>query len=306
MRLVSLFVDIGRFSFKSQARSLTRYFEDFANGIAMIECEIVVFGDKASIILLEEFLRVYKPRAKVVFLPLEFGELPFFALQDRVQEALEGPAMRFYSTRDSLLSAGKLPLFMSREFIRRIGRSRNDIWSHLPIKKPQAPEYLNANYLQVTWAKTWVTLRAFELGLAHENEPLVFADFGLGHSHPRFKDTVKNRSLTSTKILPAKVSLTQRGSLEGLDSAWSLAEKIDDAVIPAGVFAGDFEALLKMHQFIEISVVEHLEMGLLPDDQVLFALFAAQNPQDVTLMPALEAFNGWYQIEHFLLPKHGK
>jgi hypothetical protein len=83
-------------------------------------------------------------------------------------------------------------------------------------------------------------------------------------------------------------------------SAWHLAQELDDAAVPAGIFGGYLEPVEKFQKFLQVQIARHLAMGLAPDDQVMLALYSSTHQEEVHFMPQLERLDGWYQLDFFL------
>jgi hypothetical protein len=295
-----MMMDVNRAAFPTHSRTLNEYMNAFAVGLGQLNCEIVLFHDKTLTDRLVKGLSERNIRAKIEFCEISSDELPFAESDELLAEVLAGPAMRFFALRDSLFSAAASPVQIFRLLMNRALKRSLQIWDQLPVTDARAPEYKSPAYLQVTWSKAWTLLRTWELGIGGIEEPLVFADFGLGHGLKEFSETVKGRELDSTNLVHGKVNLTRRRELVGVNSPWHLAQELDDAAVPAGVFAGYLEPVRDYQKFLQVQVARYMEMGLAPDDQVMLALYASTHKENVHFMPQLGKFDGWYQLDFFL------
>jgi len=300
LKLVTMMMDVNRGVFPTHSRTLDEYMDAFAVGIGQLNCEIILFHDRNLTDRLVNGLRERDIQARIQFLEISPEELPFAEAHSLLTGILSGPAMRFFALRDSLLPTASSPFYLLRLLMNRALKRSFQIWDQLPVTLARAPEYKSPAYLQVTWSKAWTLLRAWDLGIESSDEPLVFADFGLGHGLKEFSENVKGRKLNSINLVPGKLNLTRRRELVGVSSPWHLAQELDDAAVPAGVFGGYLEPVREFQKFLQVQIARYMEMGLAPDDQVMLALYAANHIDDVNFMPQLEKFDGWYQLDFFL------
>lgn len=304
MTIVTFFVDIGRGEFSSLGRTTESYFEDFLSGIAQIECDIVLFIDASSKIALEAHLSRFPTPAKIRLETINFEDFPFANNAARISEVLAGPAMKFFSLRDSLVSWRHLPLFVLRSWLIRGRGKRNLIWDELPISGTRAPEYSKWRYLIATWAKPWVMREAYVREIVNKSQKIVFADFGLGHSTKEFCGFVQNSKLNLEAVAPGKITLSQRGDVQlRTPSPWAMAQLIDDALIPAGVIGADWESCQLLANFFQDETARWMELEIVPDDQVLLTMFYQKFPELVKLLPRSASVDGYYQIQPLLLKK---
>ena len=295
-----MMMDVNRAAFPTHSRTLDEYMDAFAVGLGQLNCEIVLFHDKTLTDRLVKGLSERSIRARIEFIETSSDELPFAGTDELLAEVLAGPAMRFFAIRDSLFSAAASPAQIFRILMNRALKRSLQIWDELPVTDARAPEYKSPAYLQVTWSKAWTLLKTWELGIGGPDEPLVFADFGLGHGLKEFSENVRGRELDSTNLVRGKVHLTRRRELVGVNSAWHLAQELDDAAVPAGIFGGYLEPVEKLQKFLQVQIARHLAMGLAPDDQVMLALYSSTHQEEVHFMPQLERLDGWYQLDFFL------
>jgi hypothetical protein len=285
-------------------RSVERYFQDFVNGIAGLDTEIVVFIDKSSRPKLEAFLKKSEIKAQLVFVDTELNQLPFFGLKQRLIDVLSSPTMRFYSLRDRMKPWHKVIGSTAKALAKRLLGLRTTIWDDLPIGNPKAPEYLNWEYLVLTWSKPWLMVEAYKTQILDAVEPVLWADFGLGHSQKSFSQEIKKSSPKYEVIPPGKIVLSRRvGSEIKFASPWEVAEFLDDASVPAGLIGASLPAIQELNNFFANQIHHWLSQDIAPDDQVLLALFCSQMPKMVELLEQSDKFDGWYQIQGFLEPR---
>jgi hypothetical protein len=301
MKIVTAFFDLGRSGYRNHSRSPESYVRAFLDGIAQIDSEIVIFVNKAAKTTLESKLEKAETKARITLIDLELDDLPLAKLKGQVIDVLSSSSMRFYSLRDALLPLHKYFWLFWKVLFGRILHKRGAIWGEITTELPKAPEYWHWEYLVLTWSKPWFMSQAFERKLVPEGSCVVWVDFGLGHSTSEFSQMVKGKRLSAKSLEKSKVHVSQRGKLRPqIQTPWDAAELSDDALVPAGLFAGDREACLKLESFFSDQIVFWLDRGVAPDDQVLLSMLETHVPGLVNLMPRSENKHGWYQLEHFL------
>jgi hypothetical protein len=301
MKMVSAFFDLGRSTYGSHSRSSGEYVRAFLDGIAQIDCEIVIFVNQAGRNTLESALQRAETLAQVSLIELELDDLPLAKYRDELVEVLAGSAMRFYSLRDALVPLQKYFSLFWKVLFRRITGKRSSIWEEITTELPKAPEYRYWEYLVLTWSKPWFMSQAFERKYAAKSDFVIWVDFGLGHSTSDFSQMVNGKKLSRQSLEKAKVHVSRRGQLRPeIQTPWDAAELCDDALIPAGVVAGDLEACLKFERFFADQISFWIERGIAPDDQVLLSMMESHAPGLVSVVPASKKRDGWYQLEYFL------
>jgi len=301
MKMVTAFFDLGRSGYRNHSRSAESYVRAFLDGIAQIDSEVAIFVNQSAKIALESALEKNETRARITLIDMELDELPLAKLKGDLVDVLSAPSMRFYSLRDAILPLHKYFLLFCKVFLGRFLGTSGTIWGEITTELPKAPEYRHWEYLVLTWSKPWFMSQAFERKFVTEGSFVAWVDFGLGHSTSEFSQMVKGKKLSPKCLEKSKVHVSQRGKLRPqIQTPWDAAELSDDALVPAGLVAGDREACLKLESFFSDQIVFWLDRGVAPDDQVLLSMLETHLPGLVNLMPRSENKHGWYQLEHFL------
>jgi hypothetical protein len=301
MKIVTAFFDLARSQYASHSRSPEDYVRAFLDGIAQIDSEILIFVNEDAKNALKFSLEETEIRARITFVDMELDDLPLAKLKGEVVSVLSSSSMRFYSLRDALMPLHKYLLLFWKVLLRRFFDSRGAIWGEITTEMPKAPEYRHWEYLILTWSKPWFMAQTFERKLVAEDGFVVWVDFGLGHSTAEFSQMVRGKKLSSQSLQKSRVHVSRRGGFRPpIQTPWDAAELYDDALVPAGVVAGDLDACLGLERFFSKQISIWLARGIAPDDQVLLSLLEAHEPGMVNLLPQSKHKHGWYQLEHFL------
>lgn len=262
IQFVTSFVDIGRGNWNScYKRSNEKYINDFIAFYSGIEINLSVFcNNQIKQQILEKIDENFK--TNITFEIIEKKDLHYLKLSNQISVIQHSEKMKTYAARDNT--------------------------------KP--PEYFDAEYVAMMFAKTEIMKLAFEKS-SKEIDNFAWIDFGIAGGSTEFISATRGKSIKN--LNNDKIILFKRQDIELSTDPFFYSNLSDNVLICGGIYVLPRNLVLDFFEKFQKIVSKFIENEIIDDDQTMLAIFAAENLDHCNVISSVKYKNNPYAGDWF-------
>lgn len=268
IQCITSFIDIGRGEWSNNySRSTDKYINNFIEFYSNIDLDLIIFCNNS--IKGEINKRIDDNfKTRIIFQEIDKNDLEYFKLVESIKTIQNSDKINNYKKRD--------------------------------LSNP--PEYSNAEYVAMMFAKSEFIKIALERGLINSNN-VAWIDFGIGHGNTSYINAIKNKKLVSPNS--DKIILFNRQHIEPSIDPFFYSSMSDNVLVCGGFYIIPKNLIHHFYDEFKRIVNDFINLEIIDDDQTILSIFAASNKENCNIINSSKYRNNpsggdWFPVFEFI------
>jgi protein YibB len=268
IQCITSFIDIGRGEWSNgYNRSNEKYINNFIEFYSNIDLDLTLFCNESIKDEINKRIDI-NFKTKVNFQIIEKNDLIYFNMIDSIRNSQNSNRMIEYKRRD--------------------------------LSNP--PEYSNAEYVAMMFAKSELIKISLERGLVNSNN-VAWIDFGIGHGHKSYINAIKNKKLINPNS--DKIILFNRQNIEPSIDPFFYSNMADNVLVCGGFYIIPKNLIYHFYNEFKRIVDDFINLEIIDDDQTILSIFAASNKENCNIINSSKYRNNpscgdWFPVFEFI------